>query len=58
MGARLILASASPRRMELLAQIGLVPAEVAAADVDEAPHPGELPVYLSTPDQNDMSEAE
>lgn len=46
MGARLILASASPRRLELLAQVGLIPAEVAAADVDEAPHARELPVAL------------
>ena len=46
MGARLILASASPRRLELLAQVGLIPAEVAAADVDKAPHARELPVAL------------
>ena len=46
MGARLILASASPRRLELLSQIGLVPAEVAAADVYEAPGFRELPAAL------------
>ncbi|MEL7281727.1 MAG: nucleoside triphosphate pyrophosphatase [Pseudomonadota bacterium] len=40
---RLILASASPRRLELLAQLGLTPDEVAPADVDETPRPGELP---------------
>lgn len=37
---RLILASASPRRRELLAQLG-VPFEVTAADIDETPRPGE-----------------
>jgi septum formation protein len=39
---RLTLASASPRRRELLAQIG-VPHEVRAADVDESRRPGEPP---------------
>ena len=39
---RLVLASASPRRAELLRQLGLR-AESVAADVDEAPHPGEEP---------------
>ncbi|HEX5272242.1 MAG TPA: Maf family protein [Gemmataceae bacterium] len=39
----LILASASPRRRELLERLGLV-LEVAPADVDETPHPGEKPV--------------
>jgi septum formation protein len=36
------LASASPRRRQLLAQVGLAPA-VAPSDVDETPHPGEAP---------------
>ena len=40
---RLILGSASPRRLELLAQIGVVPDEVRPADIDETPLPGELP---------------
>lgn len=40
---RLILASASPRRRELLAQIGVVPDEVRPADIDETPRNGELP---------------
>jgi septum formation protein len=40
---RLILGSASPRRLELLAQIGLVPDEVRPADIDETPLKGELP---------------
>lgn len=38
----LILASRSPRRLELLAQIGLHP-DVVAADVDERPRAGEAP---------------
>ncbi len=41
---RLVLASASPRRVELLARLGLVPDEIAAADIDETPLPGELPL--------------
>ena len=40
---RLILGSASPRRMELLAQIGVVPDEVRPADVDETPLKSERP---------------
>jgi septum formation protein len=40
---RLILGSASPRRRELLAQVGIVPDEVCPAEVDEAPLPRELP---------------
>lgn len=36
----LILASASPRRRELLAQMGLR-LEIVPADLDETPHPGE-----------------
>lgn len=41
--ARLILASASPRRLALLAQIGIVPDAVDAADLDEPPGKRELP---------------
>ena len=40
---RLILASASPRRLDLLARIGVVPDAVEPADIDEAVPPGELP---------------
>ena len=40
---RLILASASPRRLELLARIGVVPSEVAPADIDESVPSNELP---------------
>lgn len=43
MRPRLILGSASPRRRELLAQIGLVPDEVRAPDIDETPRKAELP---------------
>jgi septum formation protein len=39
---RLILGSASPRRRELLAQLGLVPDEVRIPDIDETPQKGEL----------------
>jgi septum formation protein len=39
----LILASASPRRLELLARLGIEPARVIHADIDESPRPGELP---------------
>lgn len=42
----LVLASASPRRRDLLAQLGLAPA-VEAADVDETPRPRELPGGLA-----------
>ncbi|MBK5932593.1 septum formation protein [Rhodovulum imhoffii] len=40
---RLILGSASPRRKELLAQIGVLPDAIRAADIDETPRKGELP---------------
>ncbi len=40
---RLILASASPRRLALLEQIGVVPDEVRAADIDETSRKAELP---------------
>ncbi|WP_309622694.1 nucleoside triphosphate pyrophosphatase [Novosphingobium sp.] len=39
----LILASASPRRRELIARLGLEPAGVAPADIDETTLKGELP---------------
>jgi septum formation protein len=45
--ARLILASASPRRLDLLAQIGVVPEEIAFADIDETPFIRELPTDLA-----------
>ncbi|NOR64373.1 MAG: septum formation inhibitor Maf [Rhodobacteraceae bacterium] len=40
---QLTLASASPRRLELLAQIGVVPDAVMPADIDETPLKAELP---------------
>ena len=43
----LILASGSPRRIELLAQIGVAPAAIDPAGVDEAPQPGERPEALA-----------
>jgi septum formation protein len=41
---RLILASQSPRRLELLARLGIVPDAVIPADIDETEHKGELPI--------------
>jgi nucleoside triphosphate pyrophosphatase len=43
----LILASSSPRRRELLAQLGLVPDAIDPADLDETPRDGELPPKLA-----------
>jgi septum formation protein len=45
--APLILASASPRRRDLLVQIGLVPDHIAAADLDESPLKDETPAQLA-----------
>ena len=42
-----VLASASVRRRELLAQIGITPDEVDPADIDETPRPGETPRSLA-----------
>ena len=39
----LILASASPRRLDLLRQIGCEPQHLLAASLDETPLTGELP---------------
>ena len=47
-GPDLILASASPRRRELIARLGVVPSAVAAADIDETPRKAEVPrVYAA-----------
>ena len=43
MSAPLVLASASPRRLDLLRQIGIAPDLVDPADIDESPQKGELP---------------
>ena len=45
---RLTLASASPRRLTLLAQIGIVPDTVQPADLDETPLPDEAPRLHAT----------
>ncbi len=39
----LVLASASPRRLQLLAQIGVTPDRVVATDIDETPRRDEVP---------------
>jgi septum formation protein len=45
---QLILASASPRRRELIARLGIEPSASAAADIDETPLKAELPrVYAA-----------
>ncbi len=41
--AKLTLCSASPRRLELLRQIGIEPAEILHPEIDETPLPGEAP---------------
>jgi septum formation protein len=43
----LILASASPRRLDLLRQIGVTPDAVDPAEIEETPHSGELPPRLA-----------
>ncbi|WP_417271120.1 Maf family protein [Celeribacter sp.] len=40
---KLILGSGSPRRKDLLAQLGLVPDDIRSPDIDETPTKGELP---------------
>lgn len=40
---KLILGSASPRRLDLLAQIGVTPDDIRPPDIDETPRAGELP---------------
>ena len=40
---RLVLGSASPRRLEILAQLGVTPDDTRPPDVDETPMPGETP---------------
>jgi septum formation protein len=41
--AALVLASASPRRLDLLRQVGLEPDRIDPAEIDETPRPGEQP---------------
>jgi septum formation protein len=47
MSVKLILASASPRRLSLLAQIGITPDQVVPAALDETPHKGEIPAQYA-----------
>ncbi|MEK9685575.1 MAG: Maf family protein, partial [Rhodospirillaceae bacterium] len=46
--AQFILASSSPRRRDLLAQIGLLPDQIVPAEIDETPKVRELPVKLAS----------
>jgi septum formation protein len=46
-GLRLVLGSASPRRLQLLAQIGVRPDAVLPAEIDETPRPREEPRTLA-----------
>jgi len=43
----LVLASASPRRLDLLRQVGLEPSVVDPAGIDESPRPRELPRHYA-----------
>jgi septum formation protein len=43
----LVLASASPRRLDLLRQVGLEPDRIVPADLDESPLKGETPRQLA-----------
>jgi len=45
---KLVLASASPRRLALVNQVGIEPDALRAADLDETPNRGELPRALAT----------
>ncbi|WP_136634803.1 Maf family protein [Pseudooceanicola onchidii] len=40
---KLILGSGSPRRLDLLATLGIEPADIRPPDIDETPAPGEQP---------------
>ncbi len=44
---RLVLASGSPRRLALLAQIGVSPEAILPSEIDEAPRRGETPRALA-----------
>jgi septum formation protein len=45
---RLILASASPRRLDLLARIGIIPDAIVPTEIDETPLKGELPPHYAS----------
>ena len=53
----LILASASPRRLQLLEQIGVTPDQMIPADLDETPRKGEAPRSLATRLAREKAEA-
>lgn len=53
----LTLASASPRRLDLLKQIGVVPDHIDPADIDEHPHSNERPRDLAARLALEKSEA-
>ena len=55
--APLVLASASPRRLELLRQVGIEPATVAPAAIDEAPRARELPAHYARRMAREKAEA-
>lgn len=57
MTPRLILASASPRRRELIARLGIEPGEIAPADIDETPLHRELPREYATRMAREKAEA-
>jgi septum formation protein len=54
---RLILASASPRRLALLQQVGIDPDLLRPAEIDEIPSKGELPRALATRLAREKAEA-
>jgi len=54
---KLVLASASPRRLELLRQIGIVPDRVIGATIDEMPRANELPRALAARLAREKAEA-
>ncbi len=54
---KLILASASPRRLALLQQVGLDPDALLPVDLDETPKKGELPRLLATRLAGEKAEA-
>ncbi len=55
--APLVLASASPRRLQLLQQVGIMPADVDPADIDETPRKRELPHHYARRVANDKLDA-
>ena len=54
---RLVLASASPRRSELLARIGITPDLIDPADLDETPVPAEKPADYARRMADEKAEA-